>query len=218
MTVFSNDADLLVYEPVLFTEAALPGQVLCRGSAAQLDGTALVQGECDFTACGLEPGGVIHLFNPDTGYDKTVEIVFVDSAAQVTVSLVRGESGASLLPPGDAEPLSFGAVSYRPQARAAFRELTRFFNLRPGAPDGLYGTEHVLDLECLRTPSVYATLAKVYASLGRTNHDDEHWGKSRYYRDLYIETRRGLRIAIDTNADGRADLVRTGNSLTLNRF
>ena len=57
MTVkFSNDVDILKYEPVLFGELHLPWQVKASGTGATLNGTTLTAVGADFVAAGIEAG------------------------------------------------------------------------------------------------------------------------------------------------------------------
>lgn len=48
MAVFSNDTDILKYEPILFGELHLPGQVPAAGTGGVLSGTTFTANDADF--------------------------------------------------------------------------------------------------------------------------------------------------------------------------
>ena len=100
MVSFSNDADILRYEPVLFGELYLPGQVLTAGTGGQLEGTTFTASGADFVSAQVSAGGVVELQTADGALDGAYEIVAVDSATQLSVSVVRSDSdGAAIAPP-----------------------------------------------------------------------------------------------------------------------
>ncbi len=61
MVSFSDDVDILKYEPVLFGELHLPGQVLAAGTGGTLSGTTFTAGGADFVSAQVSAGGVAHL-------------------------------------------------------------------------------------------------------------------------------------------------------------
>ena len=91
MAKFSNDVDVLKYEPALFGELHLPSQVQTSGNGAVLNGTTLTASQADFIKSSVEAGGVVHLRSADGSLDGAYEIVSVDSATQLTVSVVRAD-------------------------------------------------------------------------------------------------------------------------------
>ncbi len=61
MVTFSNDVDILKYEPILFGELHLPWQVLATGTGASLSGTTFTASSADFVAAQIQAGGVVYL-------------------------------------------------------------------------------------------------------------------------------------------------------------
>jgi hypothetical protein len=59
MVSFSNDADILKYEPILFGELHLPWQVLWAGTGGTLSGTTFTANDADFVAARISAGGVV---------------------------------------------------------------------------------------------------------------------------------------------------------------
>ena len=80
MTSFSNDADILKYEPVLFGELHLPWQILSCGTGGLLSGTIFTDTSADFVSAQVAERGAIYLRSADGSLDGTYEIVSVDSA------------------------------------------------------------------------------------------------------------------------------------------
>ncbi|GAF83904.1 unnamed protein product, partial [marine sediment metagenome] len=92
MLSFSNDVDILKYEPVLFGQLHFPGQVLIEGTGGELDGTTFTKTGEDFESAGVLAGGVVYLQDSEGDLDGAYEIVSVDSATELTVSVVRADS------------------------------------------------------------------------------------------------------------------------------
>ena len=92
MVKFSNDADILKYEPMLFGQLYLPWQVLAAGTDGTLSGTTFTTSGADFVSAQIAAGGVIYMQSADGQLDGAYEIVSVDSATQLTVSVIRSDS------------------------------------------------------------------------------------------------------------------------------
>ena len=89
MVSFSNDVDILKYEPILFGELYLPWQVLAAGTGGTLSGTTFTAADADFVNAQVAAGGVIYMQSVDGSLDGAYEIVTVDSPTQLTVSVLR---------------------------------------------------------------------------------------------------------------------------------
>ena len=107
MVTFSNDADILKYEPILFGELHLPWQVLAAGTGASLSGTTLTASGTDFIAAQIQAGGAVYLQSADGSLDGAYEIVSVDSSTQLSISVVRADSTDTAVPP---PPTSWGSL------------------------------------------------------------------------------------------------------------
>jgi hypothetical protein len=108
--VFSNDADVLKYEPVLFGELHLSSQVLASGTGGVLSGTTFTASGADFVSALVSAGGVVYLQSADSVLDGAFEIVSVDSATQLTVSVLRPDSSGSVVAPVAASSIKLRAV------------------------------------------------------------------------------------------------------------
>jgi hypothetical protein len=210
MVTFSNDADILKYEPILFGELHLPWQVLAMGTGASLSGTTLTAGGADFIAAQVRAGGVIYLQSADGSLDGAYEIVSVDSSTQLSISVVRADSTETAVPPPAATNISYRISTFGPQAAEVGFQLTEYFGIRPGNPAGDIDADDILDTSVLRLASVFAVISIVYAMLAGKTRDQNYWNKSLYYQKLFDKARGRCRLSIDVGTDGIADITKIG--------
>jgi hypothetical protein len=217
MVTFSNDVDILKYEPVLFGELHLPWQVLAAGTGATLSGTTLTATDADFTNCGVTAGGVVHLRSADGALDGAYEIVSVDSGTTLTVSIVRSDSADSPVAPPSREDIAYRISTFAPQAGEAAFQLTEHFGIRPGNPTSEIAVEDLIDTEGLRRVSALAVISTVYdMQAGRTN-EDCFREKSQRYSRLSEEAKQRCSLSADLGSDGVADVTRVGGAIRLVR-
>ena len=217
MVNFSNDADILKYEPVLFGELHLPWQVLAAGTNGMLSGTTFTASSADFVSAQVSAGQVVYLQSADGLLDGAYEIVSVDSATELTVSVVRADSDDEPVAPAVATGVSYRISTFGPQANEVAFQLTEYFGIGPGNPVSDYDAEDILDVNVLRRASVFAVIAGVYAMLASKAEDGNFWKKSLYYQKLFGKARERCRLSIDAGADGVADITKLGASVRLVR-
>jgi len=217
MVSFSNDADILKYEPVLFGELHLPGQVLAAGTGGTLNGTGFTASGADFVSAQVSADGVIYLQSADGVLDGAVEIVLVDSATQLTVSVIRAGSAGEPIAPRAATDVSYRVSTFGPQANEIGFQLTEYFGIRPGSPASEIDVEDILDTEALRRASVFGVISSVYAMLASKAEDENFWKKSLHYQKLFEKARERCQLSIDVDGDGVADITRVGASVRLVR-
>jgi hypothetical protein len=217
MAKFSNDADILKYEPILFGELHLPNQVLATGTGGTLGGTTFTVSGEDFVSASVAVGGVIHVQSADGILDGTYEIVSVDSATQLTVSVVRSDPDADPIAPPAASQISYRISTFAPQAGEVGFQLTEYFGIGPGNPASDYDADDVLDTNVLRRASVFAVIASVYATLASKSEDEGFWKKSLHYMGLFEKARERCRLCVDADGNGVADATKIGASVKLVR-
>jgi hypothetical protein len=217
MVIFSNDADILKYEPILFGELHLPGQVLAAGTGGTLSGTTFTASGADFVSAQVLAGGVIYLQSADGSLDGAYEIVSVDSATALTVSVIRSDSDGDAIAPLSATDISYRISTFRTQASEAGFKLTEYFSIRPGNPESAYDAEDVLDTDVLKRVSAFAVVSTVYAMLASKTKDENFWKKSLHYQKLFERAKERCRLSIDVSSDGVADVTRVGASVRLVR-
>jgi hypothetical protein len=210
MVTFSNDADILKYEPILFGELHLPWQVLSSGTGATLSGTTLSAGGADFIGAQVMAGGVVYLQSADGSLDGAYEIVSVDSAGQLSISVIRSDSTEAAVPPPAATNISYRISTFGPQAAEVGFQLTEYFGISPGNPASDISADDILDTSVLRLASVFAVISSVYAMLAGRTKEQSYWSKSLYYQKLFAKARGRCRLSIDVGADGVADVTKIG--------
>jgi len=212
MISFSNDADILKYEPILFGELHLPWQVLAAGAGATLSGTTLTASGADFVTAWVAAGGVVYLQSADGSLDGTYEIISVDSATQLTLSVIRPDGQAPAVAPPAATDISWRISTFAPQANEVGFQLTEYFGIAPGNPASEIDAEDVLDTSVLRLASVFAVISIAYAMLAGKARDENYWKKSLHYQKLFDKAKGRCRLSIDAGSDGLADVTKTGAS------
>ena len=217
MVQFSNDADILKYEPILFGELHLPGQVLTAGTGGTLSGTTFTAIGADFVSAQVSANGVIYLQSADGLLDGSFEIVSVDSATQLTVSVVRADPDDEPIAPPLANDISYRISTFGPQANEAGFQLTEYFSIGPGDPASVYDVEDIMDTNVLKRASVFAVIASIYAMLASKAEDENFWKKGLHYQRLFEKARGRCRLSIDVGSDGVADVTKTGASVRLVR-
>jgi hypothetical protein len=217
MVSFSNDTDILKYEPVLFGELHLSDQVLAEGTGGTLSGTTFTVSGADFVSAQVSAGGVIYLHTADGLLDGAYEIVSVDSATQLSVSVIRSDSEDTAVAPPAATGISYRISTFGPQAGEVGFRLTEHFGIRPGNPASVYDAENVLDADVLKRASVFAVISIVYAMLASQVKDDNFWKKSLHYQTLFERARERCRLNIDIDSDGVADVTKAGAFVRLVR-
>ncbi len=217
MVKFSNDADILKYEPVLFGELHLPWQVLAEGSGGTLNGTTFTASSADFTQAKVSAGGVVYLHSDDGSLDGAFEIISVDSATELTVSVIRADSESSPVAPPAASDVYFRISTFEPQACEAAFALTEYFGIQPGDPASDIEVSDILDTVVLKQASVFAVISAVYATLASKEASENFWTKSLHYRTCFGHARSRARLSIDTGSDGIAERTSMGGSVRLIR-
>jgi len=212
MISFSNDADILKYEPMLFGELHLPWQVLAAGTDGTLSGTTFSAAGADFVSAQVLAGGVVYMRSGDGSLDGVYEIVSVDSATELTVSVIRSDSDDDPISPPAGDDISYRISTFGPQASEAAFQLTEYFGIRPGNPASDIDVENVLDTQALRRASVFAVISSIYAMLAGKSKDENFWNKSLYYQRLFERARERCRFSVDAGSDGLADVTKSGAS------
>ncbi len=212
MVSFSNDVDILKYEPILFGELHLPWQVVAAGTGGMLSGTTFTAGGADFVTAQVAAGGVVYLQSADGSLDGAYEIVSVGSATQLTISVIRADREAPAVAPPAATDISYRISTFGPQANEVAFQLTEYFGIAPGNPASEIDVEDVLDASVLRLASVFAVISIAYAMLAGKARDENYWKKSLHYQKLFDKARGRCRLSIDVGSDGLADVTKVGAS------
>jgi hypothetical protein len=219
MELFSNDVDLLKFEPGLFNGSVFTGQVLCKGANGVLNGTSFTASGENFISKGVDAGGVIYLQSLDGMINTAYEIVSVNSATQLIVSVVRGDSEQAAIPVGNGSGLIYRIQTFTPQAVEAMVEITTWLGLRPGVAEAKYGVGDIYNIESLHLLGVYRVMVMIFGTLYGTdeNLDSIYLKKRDNYQGLYNELLGRIRVTLDSDGDGIAEKTIIGGSVRLVR-
>lgn len=202
MNAFSSDADLLRYEPSLFTGLAFAGQVLCKGNNGQVSGTTFLAAGEDFLGRQIRAGHVIYLSDGAGNIDGAYEVVGVDSASQLTISVLRAESTNDPIPVGAGSSLFYRIGTFDAQACEVMRALSQSLAIRPGRVDSPYSVDDIADTEPLRSLSALMVLQIVFGSLYQNSETDGVClVKKDHYEKLAEQARQRCVIVIDVGDD-----------------
>jgi len=217
MAKFSDDADILKYEPILFGELHLPGQILASGAGGTLSGTTFTASGADFVSAQVSADGAIYLQSANGSLEGVFEIVSVDSATQLTVSVLCADSEDAAIAPPAATDIIYRISTFAPQATEVGFQLTEYFGIKPGNPASDTDVDDILDKDVLRLASVFGVISSIYAMLASKSQEENFWKKSLYYQKLFGKARQRCRLSIDAGSDGVADVTRMGASVRLVR-
>jgi hypothetical protein len=171
----------------------------------------------DFVAAGVKAGGVVYLRSADGRLDGAYEIVSVDSATDLTVSIVRADAADPAVAPPAAEDISYRVSTFEPQAGDAALQLTEYFGIRPGNPTGEIGVENLLDTEGLRRASVLKVISVIYGAWSNAAEGECFSRKSLLYRQLFEKARQRCHLTVDLDGDGATDVGGVGGAIRLVR-
>jgi hypothetical protein len=191
MIVFSNDADLFCYEPMIFKSISFVGQTLTKGQNGQVSGTTFLASGENFPAKQIRPGQLIFVSDGVGNIDGLYEIVRVDGVSQLTISVFRADAESEPISVGTGTSLFYRIGTFDAQAAEAARVLMDALQIRPGRPDGDFGVEDLLSIEPLRILSVQMVLAMVFASMIQDKETQAlYQNKQQHYEQAAEQSRR----------------------------
>jgi len=214
---FCTDVDLLHWEPNLFRDAIFASQQLLSGTG-DLNGTAFTITTGSFTDAHVAANQVIVL---DGAVAGSYPIVGVDSATQLTLSVLYDglfpDSGSGTASPaGTAAGLSFGIRTFWPQRRVVTDLLLRAAGIDPQS--AILPASAIINTEAMRRPCVLGTLQMIYNALAAAAASPTNFQvRADLYERLYRRALGQVRVEVDTNGDGVADVVRRLSVLELIR-
>ena len=217
MVKFSSDVDILKCEPILFGELHLPWQVLANGTGAALAGTTLTASDVGFESAGVSAGGVVYLNSADGSLDGAYEIVAVDSATQLTVSVLRSDTVDTPVAPPASDDVTYRISTFGPQVGEAAFQLTEYFGIQPGDSTSTITVDNIMDTEGLRRASAFLVISSIYAMWTSRTECEIFWRKSLHYRQLFENARQRCHLGVDRGSDGVVDIIRVGGAIRLVR-
>jgi hypothetical protein len=213
MVRLCEDVDVLKYEPALFGELHPANQVLATGQNGELAGTTFTAEGADFELAGVEQGSVIYLRSGDGSIDGAYEVITVDTAEQLCVSVLRWDlHNDPIAPPAmpQVSGIFYRISTLRPQIEDVSLRLTEYFGIQPGDTDSEFSSEDIADREEIRQVCSAGVIAAAYAMLATNQGEELFWNKQQHYEQLFNKGKERCRVALDKNGDGDMDSIRFG--------
>lgn len=218
MNTLCKDADLARFEPSLFGDMSIAWQIIAGGENGRVSGSIFTASGGDFINRGVSEGQVIKLCSIEAGLYGFYEIVSVDGAEQLTISVLRARGSEQCVPVGQYDGLTYSICSYGPQAGEVLYDISRRLSIRPGFGESEYSVDDLADTGALVQAAVYGTLAIIYGTLyGMGGGESVVEDKRKHYSRLYEKAMEGCRVRIDIDGDGKGDIELGGGSCRLGR-
>ncbi|MHC4981545.1 MAG: hypothetical protein ACYTF6_00040 [Planctomycetota bacterium] len=216
MSEFCKDRDLQAVEPAIFLTSGFPCQELITGTDGVFSGTTFTSASSDFQAAGIVGGMVLCTYSTTPAEGSAFEIVSVDSATTLTVSVLRADPTADPVAPPAGSDLSFFIRTFAPQisgVSATLAEKMRLISEVSGIAQADFADSAQLARTC-----AYGTLASVFvARAENATPSDANWIKAEHYRNEFLRHQLQLRLVVDSDGDGQAEASRTLGNVTLRR-
>ncbi len=216
MNIFCHDRDLLCIEPIVFLSGGFPAQELIHGTDGTLSATTFTSQTGNFVTAGIDSGMVLCTYSISPAEGCAWEIISVDSPTQLTVSVLRADTGGPAIAPSDGTNLSFHIRTFIPQIRSASDILAE--KLRQLHEVAGIQAASFADSAQLRLTAAFGTLASIFTARAEgVAGNDVNWVKAELYRQEFCKLQMQLRLASDVDGDGRAERTRTLGNVTLRR-
>jgi hypothetical protein len=217
MNEFCQDRDLLALEPAIFLGGSFVTQQLIGGSDGVSSGTTFTSAGSNFGSAGVQAGMVLTVYDTAASEGNAFEIISVNSATALTVSVLRADPSLPPVAP-KISGRSFFIRTFRPQIQGVSRtlaeKLKQFSEIyRIPAEKVAFADPAQLQLTtaCGALPGIY--LARAASATA----DDANWLKSEHYRQEFVRLQSQLRLTVDAGAGGCRQQTHTLGNVLLRR-
>jgi hypothetical protein len=204
MVRLCSDRDILKYEPALFGVNFPANQVIAAGTNGVLAGTTFGANGANFVFAQVEPGDCIYLKSADDKLDGVYEILAVDSATQLCVSVLRADSHSNpIAPPAGTQltNVTYRLSTYKPQIADVSLHVMEYLGIGQAEDT----SNEILNTDHLRRLCALGTIATAYRTLAGGTDSEIFTVKSQEYDRLFSDGKEKCRIFIDSDGDGIAD-------------
>jgi len=216
MSELCKDRDLLAVEPVIFLGGGFPCQQLVAGTDGVISGTSFTSAGSDFQSAGVTSGMVLCTYTTIPAEGSALEIISVDSATSLTVSVLRADPASNPVAPPAGTSLSFRIRTFAPQIRGVSDTFAEKMRQIPEVA-GIAPSDFA-DSAQLGRAIAHGALSSIFvARAENAPASDANWIKAEYYRNVFVALQLQLRLAIDSDGDGRAEETRTLGNVALRR-
>lgn len=212
MPTFATDIDLLHWEPNLLKDAEFASHTLLE-TTGDLSETTLTLLSGSLVDAQVEAGQAVFIGGAING---SFPIVTVDSATQLTLSVLYDKLYEAPPTPGRAGPDATGVSvvvrTFWPQRQVVSELILHAAGLSAGE------FEKVINPSSLKRACVLGTLHMINNALAAASEEPSRYAiRAALYEKLYRRALRSVRVELDLDGDGKADCVRSLNTLELVR-
>lgn len=217
MTAFCSDRDILAIEPLAYLAGGFDtAQTLRTGSDGVLASTTFTSATGNFLTAGIAPGMVLTTSANVLPEGSAVEILAVNSATELSVSVLRTSTDDDPVAPTAGTALHYALRTYAARIALVSNEiaetLRRLRETNPIDPTAFAPNDQ------LRKAAASGVLAGIYlARAQNARPHDANWIKAEYYRLEYRRLLTTLRLAVDADGDGTAEQTRSLGNVQLKR-
>ena len=210
---FSNDRDLLLYEPNVFIDVPLIAQQRLRVTTASLSENTLISAAGDFTAAGAGAGGVIIINR------VCHEIISRIDAHTLTVSLPRNSlADAPIRSTITGSGLEAILRTFAPQTTIVHQLLLRALGIDANDATCKLTEDSIVSLGAMSRLEILGTLEMIYSQAWALTGDNTAlMQRAELYRQRFLRALKASKIHIDANGDGLADTLICPSLVSLRR-
>jgi len=217
MSIFCQDRDLLSSEPVIFIGGGFVGQELTSGSDGAISSATFTSAGSNFTSAGVTAGMVLCTYTDSPSEGSAMEVVSVDSATQLTVSVLRADADGDAVAPPAGTGLNFYIRTFAAQIAGISATLAE--KLRQAVEVAGISSADFADSQQLRMTTATGSLSAIFvARADNATEQDANWVKAEHYRKQFARQQLQLRLAVDADGDGEAEQTRTLGNISLRRL
>lgn len=200
MANFSNDSNLLAYEPRLFIDVPLRGQELLRITDGLLVGSTLTSITGGLSALTLNHVATVSS-SPADAASFAIASITDDNTLQLS-GLHLGLSAS--------ESLTLSVRTFEPQVSLVHSEILASLGIDAHDPILPLSDSAVVSTELIGRIESLGTLWRIFeAGQGVSDRAEAFKAKAEEYRKRYIGALASARVLIDTDGDGVADCWRS---------
>ncbi len=217
---FATDTDLLTFEPDIARIASFVSQTLLTGTGA-LTGSTLIIASGSLFSAGVLAGQLIVLNEPILGTFPILEVP--DATTLIVSSMHRSITDDPAVPRPPARPagteedeITFHVRTFWAQRSTATDLILHSAGIESGDRTTV---DAIIPSKALSRACALASLHMIFSALATTSEDSAALlnRASTYFRE-FRRALRGLRIEIDTDNDGKSEVVRSLSVLSTHRF
>lgn len=217
---FATDTDLLAFEPDIARIASFVSQTLLTGTGT-LAGSTLTIASGSLFSAGVLAGQLIVLNEPILGTFPILEVP--DATTLIVSSMHQSITNDPAVPRPPARPTGTedDAITFQVRTFWAQRSTATDLILHSAGiePTDRNSVDAIVPTKALSRACAHASLHMIFSALATTSEDSAAMlNRANTYLREFRRALRGLRIELDTDNDGKSEIVKSLSVLRTHRF